>query len=128
MKPTRLAVAIAAVVWSLLLLPVTPTSQPDSPRTGEQATMRQLFRDLSSVFSLTLNQDEFEDPGNHDQILSSLYSLAANVEQGKAFRKDEPVKWRCRNCGYVHEGEEAPGVCPACLHPQAHFEVLGENW
>ena len=38
------------------------------------------------------------------------------------------VVWRCRNCGYLHEAEEAPGLCPACLHPQAHFELLGENW
>jgi rubrerythrin len=55
-------------------------------------------------------------------------ALAANVEQGKVFKKDAPVVWRCINCGYLHEGTEAPSVCPACAHPQAHFEVLGENW
>lgn len=54
--------------------------------------------------------------------------LAANIEAGKVFRRDTPVKWRCRNCGYVYEGTEAPRVCPACAHPQAHFELLGENW
>ena len=54
--------------------------------------------------------------------------LAANVEQDRVFKKDEPVVWRCRNCGYLHEGTEAPELCPACAHPQAHFEVLGENW
>jgi rubrerythrin len=54
--------------------------------------------------------------------------LLANVESGKVFKKDSPVVWRCRNCGYLHEGAEAPEVCPACAHPQAHFEVLGENW
>ncbi len=54
--------------------------------------------------------------------------LLANVEAGAVFAKAEPVKWRCRNCGYVHEGTDAPKVCPACVHPQAHFEVLGENW
>jgi len=54
--------------------------------------------------------------------------LAANVEAGKVFKKDTSTKWRCRNCGYVHEGEEAIEMCPACAHPQAHFEVLGENW
>ncbi len=54
--------------------------------------------------------------------------LLANVENGTVFKKDAPVVWRCQNCGYVHEGPEAPGVCPACVHPQAHFELLAENW
>ena len=54
--------------------------------------------------------------------------LLANVENGTVFQKDKPVVWRCQNCGYTHEGPEAPGVCPACSHPQAHFELLAENW
>lgn len=54
--------------------------------------------------------------------------LLKNVEAGKVFKKDEPVVWRCINCGYLHEGTEAPGSCPACAHPQAYFELLGENW
>ena len=54
--------------------------------------------------------------------------LAANIEAGSVFKKDEKVTWRCRNCGYVHDGEEAPDACPACVHPKAHFEVLGENY
>jgi len=54
--------------------------------------------------------------------------LAANVESGKVFKKDKSVTWRCRNCGYLHEGEEAPEMCPSCDHPQAHFELLGENY
>ncbi len=55
-------------------------------------------------------------------------ALAANVTNGKVFNKDNPVVWRCRNCGYLHEGDSAPEECPACAHPQAHFELLGENW
>ena len=54
--------------------------------------------------------------------------LLKNVEGGTVFKKKEAVVWRCRNCGYLHEGEEAPGACPACIHPQAHFELLAENW
>ena len=54
--------------------------------------------------------------------------LADNLAAGKVFKRNGKVVWRCRNCGYLHEGEEAPEVCPACLHPQAHFELLGENW
>jgi rubrerythrin len=54
--------------------------------------------------------------------------LAANIEAGRVFKRSQPVTWRCRNCGYLHEGEEAPELCPACAHPRAHFELLGENW
>jgi len=54
--------------------------------------------------------------------------LLANVESGRVFKRDTPVTWRCRNCGYLHTAEEAPGACAACAHPQAHFELLGENW
>jgi rubrerythrin len=54
--------------------------------------------------------------------------LLANVEASKVFKKDNSVVWRCRNCGYLHEGKEAPNLCPACNHPQAHFELLSENW
>ncbi|MGC8862537.1 MAG: rubrerythrin [Armatimonadota bacterium] len=54
--------------------------------------------------------------------------LAANLEAGRVFKREEPVVWRCRNCGYIYEGTEAPAACPACAHPQAHFELLGENW
>ena len=54
--------------------------------------------------------------------------LAKNIEAGLVFKREASVKWRCRNCGYVHEGPGAPEMCPACAHPQAHFELLGENW
>jgi rubrerythrin len=54
--------------------------------------------------------------------------LLANVEAGTVFKKSSSVVWRCRNCGYVHEGASAPQACPACAHPQAHFELRGENW
>ena len=54
--------------------------------------------------------------------------LLANVEKGTAFKKEKPVAWRCRNCGYIHTGAEAPKACPACAHPQAYFELLAENW
>ena len=54
--------------------------------------------------------------------------LLANLEAGTVFKKDKPVVWRCRNCGYLHEGTDALELCPACAHPQAHFELLAENW
>jgi rubrerythrin len=55
-------------------------------------------------------------------------ALAANITNGTVFQRSETVTWRCRNCGYLHEGTTAPDKCPACAHPQAHFELLGENW
>jgi rubrerythrin len=54
--------------------------------------------------------------------------LLANVQQDKVFKKDGTVVWRCLNCGYLHEGTEAPEICPACKHPRDYFELLGENW
>jgi rubrerythrin len=54
--------------------------------------------------------------------------LRANVTGGKVFKRDKSVVWRCINCGYLFEGPEAPKACPACAHPQAYYELLGENW
>lgn len=54
--------------------------------------------------------------------------LAKNIEESKVFAKDEEVAWRCNNCGYIHFGTDAPKVCPACIHPQAHFELLCDNF
>ena len=54
--------------------------------------------------------------------------LAVNIEAGRVFKRKEKTVWRCRNCGYLHEGNNAPDLCPACAHPKAHFELLGENY
>jgi rubrerythrin len=54
--------------------------------------------------------------------------LLDNIIKARVFKREAPRKWRCRNCGYIHEGTEAPQKCPACDHPQAHFELLAENW
>ena len=55
-------------------------------------------------------------------------ALLANVENGEVFKKKETVIWQCRNCGFLFEGPEAPEVCPACLHPQAYFQVKPSNY
>lgn len=55
-------------------------------------------------------------------------TLKENIEKNRVFHRDSQVVWRCRNCGYLHEGTDAPDVCSACNHPQAHFELLGENY
>jgi len=54
--------------------------------------------------------------------------LLENVRAGKVFTRDTVAKWRCRNCGYIHEGKSAPKVCPACKHPQAYYELLAANY
>jgi rubrerythrin len=54
--------------------------------------------------------------------------LAANMDAGRVFKSDKKAAWRCINCGYIFEGMEPPKACPACAHPQAYFELLGENW
>jgi rubrerythrin len=51
-----------------------------------------------------------------------------SLQSGRVFKRNQPVQWICLNCGYVHEGPDAPAACPACAHPQAYFEVLAENW
>ena len=55
-------------------------------------------------------------------------ALLANVQGGKVFQKDAPVRWKCANCGYIHEGTEPPAKCPACEHAREYFEVAAANW
>jgi rubrerythrin len=78
------------------------------------------FNDIAAVFKAIAVAEK-----QHEK---RYLALAANIEAGRVFKRDEPVVWRCRNCGYLHNGSEAPTLCPACAHPQAHFELFGENW
>jgi rubrerythrin len=78
------------------------------------------FKDIATVFEKIAIAEKQHEKRYRD--------LAANIEAGTVFKKDQKVTWRCLNCGYLHEGEKAPDLCPACAHPQAHFELLGENW
>lgn len=85
--------------------------------------------------------EEAKEEG-HDKIAQSFLMVAEaekahetryrkliqNIEKGEVFKKEETKRWKCNNCGYIHEGEEAPGVCPTCDHPQAHFEVFIETY
>ncbi len=54
--------------------------------------------------------------------------LLENIGMGRVFNREIPVRWKCRNCGYIHEAPDTPEKCPACDHPRAHFELLAENW
>jgi rubrerythrin len=71
----------------------------------------------------------FKEVGEVEKAHEARYrKLLANIENGEVFKKPEVKRWKCANCGYIHEGTDAPGVCPACSHPQAHFEILAENY
>lgn len=73
--------------------------------------------------------DVFKEIGEVEEEHEKRFlALLKNIEEGKVFKRDEEVKWKCRNCGYVHKGKEAPELCPACAHPQAHYELLCENY
>ena len=94
------------------------------------------WTDMYPSFAKVAREEGFDDIAStfvaiavaEKQHEKRYLALAANIEAGKVFKKDKPIVWRCRNCGYLHEGTEAPEACPACTHPQAYFELLGENW
>jgi rubrerythrin len=78
------------------------------------------FPEIAAVFeSIAIAEKQHE---------KRYLSLAKNIDNGTVFARPSKVVWRCRNCGYLHEGLSAPGLCPACAHEQAYFELLGENW
>jgi rubrerythrin len=92
------------------------TLYPDFAKTAEQEG----FADVAAVFrNIAVAEKQHE---------KRYKELAANLETGRVFKRGNKVVWRCLNCGYLHEGPEAPAQCPACAHPQAYFELLGENW
>ncbi|MFA5259076.1 MAG: rubrerythrin family protein [Candidatus Pacearchaeota archaeon] len=73
--------------------------------------------------------DSFKEIAEVEEKHEKRYrKLLDNVKNKKVFKKDKIVKWKCRNCGYVHVGKDAPNTCPACKHPQAYYEVLEENY
>ena len=89
---------------------------PDAAKTADQegfSEIAEVFRNIAKV------------EAQHEK---RYLALASNIEKKKVFKKDKTVKWRCRNCGFVHEGPEAPEQCPACLHPRAYYEVAAENY
>ena len=95
----------------------------------EHTTMYPEFAQVAREEGFDAITEVFENIAVAEKQHEKRYKeLAANIEAGRVFKRDGVVIWRCRNCGYLHEGTEAPEVCPACAHPQAHFELLGENW
>jgi rubrerythrin len=78
------------------------------------------FKDAARTFRMVAKVES-----NHER---RYRKLLANVENGKVFKRDTPIKWKCRNCGYIHEGTEAPERCPVCDHARSYFEAWCENY
>jgi len=78
------------------------------------------FAEIADVFrNIAVAEKRHED---------RYLALVKNIEEGKVFKKDAPVRWVCRNCGYVYEGIDAPDICPACAHPQSYYELEAANY
>lgn len=78
------------------------------------------FEDIANIFMAIAVAEK-----QHEKRYRALLS---NVNNKTVFSRSQPMTWRCRNCGYIHEGKDASQECPACAHPQAHFELLAENY
>jgi len=92
------------------------TMYPEFAKTA----MEEGFKDIAAIFMAIAVAEKQHEKRYKD--------LAANIKAGRVFKRESKVTWRCRNCGYLHEGEEAVDKCPACAHVRDHFELLGENY
>jgi rubrerythrin len=99
---------------------------------GEKAEWGKIYPEFEKI----ARQEGFEEVAKSFKEIAEVEEkhekryrkLLENVKTNNVFKKNEVVKWKCRNCGYVHDGKEAPETCPACKHPQAYYEVLEENY
>ncbi len=99
---------------------------------GEKEEWSELYPDFAAV----ADEEGFPKVATSFREIAEVESwhekryrkLLENVESRRVFARETLVRWKCRNCGYVHEGPEAPDLCPACAHPQAHYELLCENY
>ena len=99
---------------------------------GEEMEWTSIYQDFEKV----AKEEGFNEVANSFRLIAKVEEkhekryrkLLENVKKGHVFKKQHSVKWICRNCGYVHEGENAPDMCPACKHTQAYFEIFEENY
>lgn len=95
----------------------------------EWTDMYPSFEKVAREEGFTEIADVFKEIGEVEEGHEKRYlALLKNVQEGRVFKRDTMVKWKCRNCGYIHEGKEAPERCPACDHVQAYYELLAENY
>ena len=104
----------------------------EAAASGENLEWTKLYKEAEE----TARQEGFEEVAAQFKEIAEVEeqhekryrALLRNVKANTVFKKDRAVRWHCRNCGYVHEGKEAPETCPACAHPQAFYELLCENY
>ena len=89
---------------------------PDFAKVAEEEG----FKEVAVAFKMIAKVEKA-----HEERYRKLYD---NLEQGKVFAREDKIVWKCRNCGYLHEGKKAPEKCPACLHPQSYFEIKEYNY
>ncbi|MFH1328163.1 MAG: rubrerythrin [Candidatus Bathyarchaeota archaeon] len=87
---------------------------------GAKVADEEGFKDAAKTFRMITEVEKYHE--------KRYLKLLSNIEQGKVFKKDSVIKWKCRNCGYVHDGSEGPEKCPVCDHPRSYFEVWCENY
>ncbi|OGS35682.1 MAG: rubrerythrin [Elusimicrobia bacterium RIFOXYB2_FULL_49_7] len=108
----------------------------DENLAGAAAGEHEEWTDLYPEFAKTARQEGFDKVAEMYEAISiaekqhekRYLALLSNVKQGKVWKKEKSVIWRCDNCGYLHSGSDAPENCPACAHPKKYFETLSENW
>lgn len=99
---------------------------------GEHLEWTKLYKEAETI----ARQEGFEEVAVQFKEIAEVEEehekryrkLLSNIKQGKVFKRDKVLKWKCRNCGYVHEGKDVPEECPACKHPRAYYELLCENY
>ncbi len=95
----------------------------------EYSTIYPEFQKIAEQEGFKEIADSFKQIGEVEEQHEKRYlDLLSNLNQKNVFKRDKVVKWHCRNCGYVHEGKEAPKICPACKHPQSFYELLDNNY
>lgn len=110
----------------------TTAQHLEAAAAGENLEWTKLYKEAAQ----TAQQEGFDEIADQFREIAEVEAqhekryrkLLANIKESKVFKKDKPVKWHCRNCGYVYEGVDAPKECPACKHPTAYYEVLAENY
>jgi len=107
-------------------------SNLEAAAAGENLKWTKLYKEAEEI----ARQEGFEEIATQFKEIAEVEEqhekryrkLLKNIKERKVFKKDAVVRWKCRNCGYIHEGKEAPEECPACAHPQAFYELLCENY
>jgi rubrerythrin len=103
--------------------------QSISGENHEATSMYPEFEKVAREEGFTDIADYFKEVGEVEEAHRNRFAaLLERLKAGTVFKRDKPVQWKCRNCGYIHTGPEAPDKCPCCLHPRAYFEELVINY